>query len=59
MYRAENVYVYGVGGGTIAGKGGGGYMHVRSGWARAHVNTHVIPSRVNTFADLLGVVIAI
>lgn len=58
MYRAENVYVYGVGGGTIAGKGGGG-VHARTIGMGEGVNTHVIPSRVNTFADLLGVVIAI
>lgn len=56
MYRAENVYVYGVGGGTIAGKGG---VHARTIGMGEGVNTHVIPSRVNTFADLLGVVIAI
>lgn len=57
MYRAENVYEYGVGGGTIAGKGGG--VHARTIGMGEGVNTHVIPSRVNTFADLLGVVIAI
>lgn len=37
----------------------GGGVHARTIGMGEGVNTHVIPSRVNTFADLLGVVIAI
>lgn len=38
---------------------GRGGVHARTIGMGEGVNTHVIPSRVNTFADLLGVVIAI
>lgn len=43
----------------VRSPGRGGGLHARTIGMGEGVNTHVIPSRVNTFADLLGVVIAI
>lgn len=43
----------------VRSPGRGGGVHARTIGMGEGVNTHVIPFRVNTFADLLGVVIAI